>query len=116
VDRTDAALHDIRERRRAQVPVESAGATPAERPATLTLVAWATIVVSAVLTPISLISLLMILAGGHGTSSTTLFGFLSVVVAPPASFFAGIGLLRRQRWAYIYMLGLARHRPGSQRP
>jgi len=63
-------------------------------------------VLSGLLAPISVISLMMILVGSYGTGTRDPIGFLSVVVAPPATFFAGFGLLLRWRWARFYMLGL----------
>jgi hypothetical protein len=76
------------------------------RSKTLTAVAWAIVLASTVGLAISFISLLMILSGGQGTSSGDVFGFLIVVVAPPVTLFAGMNLLRRKRWAYLYMLAL----------
>jgi hypothetical protein len=48
----------------------------------------------------------MIIAGSYGTGSTTAAGFFSVVVAPPVTLVAGIGLLRRKTWARYYLLAL----------
>lgn len=72
----------------------------------MTILAWAIIVISALITPISAISLLMILAKSHGTASTTLSGFLGIVVLPPASLVGGIGLLYRRVWALYFVMGL----------
>ncbi len=72
----------------------------------VTGIAWVLIVASAVLTPISVISLAMILVGSYGTSTSDPLGFLRVVVLPPASFVAGIALLRRVRWARFYTIAL----------
>jgi hypothetical protein len=72
----------------------------------VTVLGWIIIVVSALLTPISLFSLLTILVGGDGSSSVTLLGFFSVVVLPPASFVAGIALLRRWTWGWYFVIGL----------
>ena len=69
-------------------------------------IAWLVIVASACLSLVSAVALLMLIAGGDGTASTTLFGFLSVVVLPPASLWAGIGFLRRRAWARYFLLGL----------
>ncbi len=76
------------------------------RSAITTVLGWAIIVVSALMTPMSAISLLMILAQSHGTGSTTVLGFLGVVVAPPVTVAAGIGLLLRHRWARYYVMVL----------
>ncbi len=64
------------------------------------------IVTSAVLIPVSFISLLMILARSYGTASTTLAGFFGIIVAPPLTFLAGIGFLRRWRWSWLYVVAL----------
>ena len=76
------------------------------RSAAVTALSWLVILASAALIPISFITLLMIIAGSYGTASTTIFGFLSVVVAPPVTLVAGIGLLRRKPWARYYLLAL----------
>lgn len=83
-------------------------APPTSPPRTwsVTLTAWAVILVSGVLIPISGISLLMILAGSYGTETFDPLGFLTIVVLPPASFLAGIGLLLRMRWAWLFMVAL----------
>lgn len=72
----------------------------------VTGIAWVLIVASAALTPISAISLAMILVRSYGTSTSDPLGFLLVVVAPPLSFIAGIALLRRNRWARTYTIAL----------
>ena len=74
----------------------------------VTVIGWLFIVTGTLLLPISVISLLMILAGSDGTASTELTGFLSVVVAPPAAIVAGVGLLCRRAWAWpvaVVLLG-----------
>lgn len=72
----------------------------------VTLLACAIIGISALITPISFISLLMIVAKSYGTASTTLAGFLEVVVLPPAALIAGIGLLLRKAWGRYGVIGL----------
>jgi hypothetical protein len=72
----------------------------------VTGIAWVLIVASAALTPISVIALAMILVRSYGTSTSDPLGFLQVVVLPPASFVAGIALLRRIRWALYYAIAL----------
>jgi len=84
----------------------TASAVAPRRSGFVTALAWLVIVTSALLTPISLISLLMILAKSYGTQSTTVLGFLGVVVAPPAGVVVGIGLLRRRPWAWWGVLVL----------
>lgn len=65
------------------------------------------IVGGALLSVISFFAFLMIIAGSHGTASTTVSDFLSVVVAPPAAVVVGIGLILRRRWAWLCaVLGL----------
>lgn len=76
------------------------------RSATVTALAWLVILASVALIPISFITLLMILVGSYGTESASLLGFLNVVVAPPVTLVAGIGLLRRKPWARYYLLAL----------
>ena len=46
----------------------------------------------------------MLLAGGDGTANGSFDGGLIVVGGPPATLLAGVGLLRRWRWAYGYAL------------
>ena len=77
---------------------------PAPRSLLVTLLAWAVIVLSALLIPVSFISTLMIAVGSYGTNTFDPMGFLIVVVLPPASFVAGIALLRRKRWARVYLM------------
>lgn len=72
----------------------------------VTVLGWIIIVISGLLTPISLFSILTILVGGDGSSSVTLLGFFSVVLLPPASFVAGIALLRRWTWGWYFVIGL----------
>ena len=76
------------------------------RSAAVTALAWIVILASAALIPVSFIALLMILAGSYGTASTSLLGFASVVMAPPATLVAGLGMLRRKSWARYYLLML----------
>jgi hypothetical protein len=72
----------------------------------VSVMAWLTIAIGALATPISVLSFLMVRARSYGTSSSDPLGFLAVVVAPPATLLAGIGLLRRQRWARYFLLVL----------
>ena len=88
-------------------PAETPGAAAsATRSVLVTSLAWVTIVVGALGTPISALALLMILAGGPGSSTNDPLGFLIVVVLPLAAIVAGIGLLRRKRWAHLFLLVL----------
>ena len=81
-------------------------ATSPPRSVLVTSLAWLTIGVGALGTPISALALLMILAGGPGSSTSDPLGFLIVVVGPPAAIVAGIGLLRRKRWAHHFLVAL----------
>ncbi len=86
----------------------SQSASKSKRSLLVTLLAWLTMVVSGLLIPISVISLMMILVRSYGTNTADVGGFLSVVVAPPLTFVAGLGLLLRWRWArYCMFLLLA---------
>ena len=69
----------------------------------VTLFACLTMAGSALLLPITLISLMMILSGGYGTKTADVEGILAIFVAPPLTFIAGLGLLLRWRWARYYM-------------
>jgi hypothetical protein len=86
-------------------PPRTPRSTP-HRSVFVTALAWVVMVLSGLLTPISVISLMMILVGSYGTATWDPVGFFSVVVAPPATFVAGFGLLLRWRWARFYMLAL----------
>lgn len=95
----------------AATPMSPISAPPAVAPSAprsrfVTALAWIVVVLGGVLTPISGISLLMLVAGSHGTASADATGILSVVVAPPVAVVAGIGLLGRQRWAWLAVLVL----------
>jgi DNA-binding transcriptional ArsR family regulator len=69
------------------------------RSAPVTTLAWPVVLGSAALTPISFLTLLMVLVGSHGTASAAVVRFVSVVPAPPVTLLSGIGLLRRNPWA-----------------
>ena len=78
----------------------------APRPILITVVAWLVIVGSAILLPISVISTFMVLAGSYGTANVNLVEGSVVILGPPVTFIAGIGLLRRWRWSWVYMLAV----------
>ena len=61
------------------------------------------IAAGAIITPVSVISSLMLLAGSHGTANASFIGGLVIVGGPPATLVSGVGLLRRWRWAYVYV-------------
>jgi len=78
----------------------------ARRPKFLTGLGWIFIIVGGLGTPVSFISLLMILVGSHGSQGGSFFEGLIVIAGPPATLIAGIGLLRRQRWAHGYAIAV----------
>ena len=69
----------------------------------VTVLGWIVIVLSALLLPISFLSLLMVATGGYGSSSADPIGFFVVVLGPLTTLVAGAGLLRRRRWALVYL-------------
>jgi hypothetical protein len=80
---------------------------PLPRSALLTAFAWVVIGLSALVLPISFISVLMVVAGHPGTQNVEPLGAFTVLVGPTMTLVAGIGLLRRQRWAWwILVLSL----------
>lgn len=88
-------------------PPLPAKSTPPARSRLITALAWSLIVISTLLLPISLITLLMFIAGSYGTAHASLLDALVVIGRPPATLLAGIGLLCRWRWAHTYVLTLA---------
>lgn len=76
------------------------------RSAFVTVLAWCMVAVSAVTCLVSLAALLMVVAGSQGTAHASLSGGLVVMGLPPVTLIAGIGLLRRWRWSYAYVLVL----------
>ena len=87
-------------------PERAPGPIPPPRSAVVTLLAWLVIGASGLLLPISYISLLMVLAGSYGTSNIEPIGALVVLAGPTATLVAGIGLLRRRRWAWRCMVAV----------
>lgn len=82
-------------------PAAAAGRLRSPR---VTVLSWVVIGLSALAIPVSLISLLMVMAGSYGTANADFFGGLQVIGGPPMTLIAGIGLLRRKRWAYLYLV------------
>lgn len=72
----------------------------------VTGLAWVAIVIGGIGVPISLISAMMVAVHSYGTNNSTVLGFVQVVLGPPATLVAGIGLLRRKRWAWGYLVFL----------
>jgi hypothetical protein len=69
----------------------------------VTVLAWMVIVLSTLIMPISFLSLLMVATGSYGSSSADPIGFFIVVLGPLTTLVAGVGLLRRRRWALVYL-------------
>lgn len=67
--------------------------------ARLNALAWLLVAVGAALLPISLVSLLMISVPHYGDGSAGVVGLVSVVFGPITVLAAGLGLLKRKRWA-----------------
>ncbi len=87
-------------------PLPAKSAPPA-RSRLITTLAWSLIVISALLLPISVITLLMFIAGSYGTAHASILDAFLVIACPPATLLAGIGLLCRWRWAHTYVVTLA---------
>jgi hypothetical protein len=79
---------------------------PLPRSRLLTALAWAAIGLGALVIPISVIAALMVIAGHPGSRSAEPLGALAVFAGPALVLGAGIGLLRRQRWAWWIMVGV----------
>lgn len=82
-------------------PSATAARTP--RSAFVTALAWIVIALSTLLLPISFLSLLMVATGSYGSSTADPIGFFIVVLGPLTTLAAGVGLLRRRRWALVYL-------------
>jgi len=91
---------------RAQTEPTQSAAQRARRPGFLTALGWLFIGAGVIGIPVSFISSLMFIAGSYGTANASFVGGLVVIGGPPATLAAGIGLLRRWRWAYGYALVL----------
>jgi hypothetical protein len=78
----------------------------AKRSVLVTAVGWLAIVAGALGSVISVISFLMLLARSYGTNTGGLLDWLIVLAGPPVTFVAGIGLLRRKRWAWFCIVGI----------
>jgi hypothetical protein len=72
----------------------------------ITIFAWCVIIISGLASVISFFALLMIVAGNEGAKNADAMGFFNVVMRPPLTLVAGIGLLLRKRWAYFYTSSL----------
>jgi hypothetical protein len=82
------------------------GPIPPARSVLVTTAAWLIILAGALASLISIISFLMLLARSYGTSTGGLLDWLLVLAGPPVTFVAGIGLLRRRRWAWFCIAGI----------
>ncbi len=85
-------------------PAASAVHSPRQRSVFITILAWVVIVMSVLALLISFVSALMAVAHSYGTSTGGALDWLLIVGGPPAFLLVGIGLLRRKRWAYLFML------------
>ncbi|MBK8035653.1 MAG: hypothetical protein IPK22_00740 [Verrucomicrobiaceae bacterium] len=72
----------------------------------LTVFAWGVTILSAMVLPISVISMMMMAVGSYGTSNADPLGALAVFFGPAIMFAAGIGLWRRWKWAWFVMVAL----------
>ena len=72
----------------------------------LTVFAWCLLIVSALACLVSMAAALMLLGGHDGAANGNLLEGFMVIGVPPLTLAAGIGLLRRWRWAYGYALVL----------
>jgi hypothetical protein len=70
------------------------------------IAAWLVIVASGIVLPVSALAALMLLAGGDGTANAGLVDTFFMVVAPPLAFMSGIGVLRRNRIAWLALIVL----------
>jgi hypothetical protein len=67
----------------------------------LTALAWLLMAAGLLLSPISVITALMLLAGSHGTANASIGGILLFVFGPSAALLTGFALWRRWRWGWI---------------
>lgn len=88
------------------VPAARSAQPSPQRPGFLTVVGWVFVIAGGLATPISLISMLMILGGSAGTASGSFLGGMIAIGGAPATLISGIGLLRRRYWAYGYALAV----------
>ncbi len=79
---------------------------PKPRSKFITLLAWLMMIVGGIGLPISLISMLMIIAHSNGTEKSDPVGFCIVVLGPALLLVCGFGLLRRWWFAWVGTLVL----------
>lgn len=72
-----------------------------KKSAFVTALGWIAIVCGIIGLPISILSLLMVVARSYGTSQPDPLGFINIVFGPGILIITGIGLLRRKGWARI---------------
>jgi len=70
----------------------------------VTLLGVLVMAAAGLLSIVSFFALLMIVAGSYGSQTSDPLGFLTVIVAPPLSVIAGLGLILRWRWSRYYLL------------
>ncbi len=63
-------------------------------------------VAGGVASAVSLVTSLMFLVGSYGTAGGLTLEGLGIIAGPPLTFVAGIGILRRWRWARFYLIAL----------
>lgn len=81
---------------------------PVPRSVLTTVLGWLIAIGGALTSVVSFFALLMILVGKDGARNSDVAGFFLVVVAPPLTAIAGVGLALRWRWAwYGLVAGLA---------
>ncbi|MEZ5330377.1 MAG: hypothetical protein R3F19_35465, partial [Verrucomicrobiales bacterium] len=87
-----------------EVTTASSQSRPTKRSLFVTIVGCLAIVAGALASTISFMSVLMLLAGGHGTAAGLTPEGILLILLPPATLAAGIGFVLRQRWAYLFVL------------
>lgn len=90
----------------AMIPAPASRPVSPQRSVLVTAVGCLAIVAGALGSVISVISFLMLLARSYGTNTGGLLDWLIVLAGPPVTLLAGIGLLRRKRWAWVCLVGI----------
>ncbi|MES2477299.1 MAG: hypothetical protein V4640_16050 [Verrucomicrobiota bacterium] len=79
-------------------------AAPARRSLFVTILGCFVILGSALASIISVLTGMMFLVGSYGTSSGMTLEGIIILLGPPVTLVAGVALIRRRRWAYVYLL------------